>query len=364
VNPTTRIPKDPAELTAAWLNGMLAGTLAPVSGVAVRGVARPGAMSDAYRLSLRYAPSSAEGERPSTLIVKLSTLNAAMRTRPATRAGVEKEVRFYTELAPGSGLPVPRCFHAEADAVAGWHVLVLEDAAPAVQRAAEDGCSRAEAELAVTALARLHAGWWNRARLDELAWLPRAEPLEAGDAAERHRAWWPAFRDQTAGLLPAEMLTFGDAYAEAFPRLMNDLLFALPRTLRHGDYSLANLFFASSEGGSFRIIDWQMLGRGKGAWDLAWFLGQSLSVSQRRAWEMALIATYLDTLRAAGVDGYDTAECLRDYRCAIAQRFGTLISSLVALPFTAAQKETIRRVQLPRNVAAIRDHGGLSLLEG
>ena len=107
-----------------------------------------------------------------------------------------------------------------------------------------------------------------------------------------------------------------------------------------------------------------MLARGKGAWDLAWFLGQSLTVEQRRDWEADLLEVYLSVLRERGVTGYGPDDCLADYRTALAQRFGTLISSIVALPFTAEQKATIRRVQLPRNVAAILDHGGVALLQG
>ena len=134
-----------------------------------------------------------------------------------------------------------------------------------------------------------------------------------------------------------------------------------PQTLRHGDYSLSNLIF--SDAGDVVAIDWQMLSRGKGAWDLAWFIGQSLTVDQRREWEEDLLAAYLAGLERGGVVGYGKGDCLRDYRTALAQRFGTLITSLVVLPFSPAQKAEIRRVQLPRNIAAVLDHDGIQLLD-
>ena len=80
------------------------------------------------------------------------------------------------------------------------------------------------------------------------------------------------------------------------------------------------------------------------------------------ALEPELLRRYHAGLEAGGVRDYAFEQCLRDYRLALAQRFGSLISSIVVLPFTEAQKQTIIDVQLPRNVAALEDHDVPGLL--
>ena len=51
-----------------------------------------------------------------------------------------------------------------------------------------------------------------------------------------------------------------------------------PWTLLHQDFRVENLFFDPS-GGEVVVIDWQSLGRGPGAYDLAYLLGGSMRPS-------------------------------------------------------------------------------------
>jgi hypothetical protein len=247
-------------------------------------------------------------------------------------------------------------------------VVVLEEISPVLRRPPETGCSLSEAERVVGALARMHARWWESPRLEEFHWLPAPAAVDADTLGALHRKWWPEFFEHHRGSLTPELAEFGRRLERVFPPLMESLLFGRPRTLRHGDYGLSNLLFRPADGtgaagqAGFVAIDWQMVSRGKGPWDLAWFLGQSLTAEQRREWESVLLATYHEGLADGGVSDYGAQECLLDYRRALAQRFGTLVSSLVALPFTPEQKAKIRDLQLPRNLTAIADHGGLEML--
>ena len=371
------IPTGRASLTTGWFNAVFGSqpslAIPEISSIQLDDSVVPGMMSDVVRIIVRYVGDTGPSDRPlpGSFIVKLSARGEAMRTRPATRLSYLKEVRFYQQLAENMSLPCARCYYADVDAQTGDHVLVLEDLAPGVGRPLADGCSLEEAELAVVWLARLHGRWWDSAQLDDLTWLPEPAPLDPAGTGAQHRRWWPEFLDIAGERLSPQMRDYGAALGGEFARLMNQLLFSAPRTLRHGDYSLSNMLFDAgsingegSEPRPFVVIDWQMLARGKGPWDLAWFLGQSLTVVQRRAWEGDLLTLYHSSLLAQGVRGYDFEHCLLDYRRAIGQRFGTIISSVVALPFSASQKAEILNVQLPRNAAAISDHGGLAILDG
>jgi hypothetical protein len=317
-----------------------------------------GMMSRTFRVLLDYAGDSSAA--PASAVVKLSAEDPEMRMRPASRFNALKEVRFYQGLAAETDVPTPACWFADVDVDSGYHVLVLEDLSFMTARPPVEGCSKLEAQRAVSALARLHARWWESPDLESLDWLTDPAPLDPVATASRHREWWPAFLEAAGDRLPTEMMGFGERLGGRFADLMNSLLFHAPRTLRHGDYSLSNLLFA--EDGPPTVLDWQMIARGKGAWDLAWFLGQSLTIEQRREWEQDLLSLYQGSLSAVGIEDYEPGACLDDYRTALAQRFGTLISSVVVLPFSVEQKAEILRVQLPRNVSAIQDHGGIELL--
>ena len=77
-----------------------------------------------------------------------------------------------------------------------------------------------------------------------------------------------------------------------------------PLTLTHGDMRLDNLFFSSQPSGALTIIDWQMVGAGRGAVDVARFIALSLTTEQRRADEKRLLETYHAALHRHGVRDY------------------------------------------------------------
>ncbi len=65
-----------------------------------------------------------------------------------------REVRFYQQVAGRTSLPVPACYFAGIDAETGLHLLLLEDMAPARSGARVQGCTPAQAELAIRAISR------------------------------------------------------------------------------------------------------------------------------------------------------------------------------------------------------------------
>ena len=347
------IPEDPSAFTPEWFVAACP-QLPPMAGLSLDASLPQGLTSRVVRIVPEYAREPG----PRSLVVKFTSDNPGIRDRPHNRLGAVRETRFFQDLAASVPVDTPACYFAASDVDEGSFVIVLEDLSGDGWRSAEQGCSRTEAAAAVRSLAAFHGHWWGGVDFD---WLPDPAPLDPDVARTRHQQWWPEFRAVAGELLPEEIQAFGDRLGERFADLMAHLQFSPPRTLRHGDYSLANLHFRSD--GRAVIIDWQSLTQGRGAWDLAYFLGQSLTIEQRRAWEEELLDLYCHTLSLAGVPDYGPDLCRADYRVAIAQRFGTLISSIVVLPFTPAQKAEILRVQVPRNVAAVMDLGGLALLD-
>jgi Ser/Thr protein kinase RdoA (MazF antagonist) len=139
-----------------------------------------------------------------------------------------------------------------------------------------------------------------------------------------------------------------------------------PRTLLHGDYQPDNLFFATPEGGvPFAVIDWQALSRGRGAYDVAFFLCRSTPTKEaRRAVEMDLLETYHTTLVESGVEGYTRENCVDDYRLSMLSLFARSAVTLAAMApsLSSAQKSQYLDVWLPCQYAAVTDLDAADLL--
>jgi aminoglycoside phosphotransferase (APT) family kinase protein len=63
----------------------------------------------------------------------------------------------------------------------------------------------------------------------------------------------------------------------------------------HSDVHLGNWYISGE--GRMGLCDWQCLGRGHWARDLAYALATTLSIENRRAWERDLLSCYLERMR-------------------------------------------------------------------
>lgn len=353
-----RIPPNPADITTTWLTSCLrekkAISKAEVSAFKLEALgADKGFFGQLVRVHLSY--NLAEANAPQTLFAKFSSATPEMRQRPETKAAYAREVNFYQQLAAQTSLPTPACYYGAVDMISGDHILLLEDLAPAENGSRVPGCSAEQATEAVHQIAHFHARWWESEGLANLAWLPERH-FETAALAEAHARWWPSFYEQTQHILPEAIQEIGQGLAQTRADIMNHLFNTAPRTLVHKDYHLDNIFFASPAGGHFAVVDWQSISRGRGLWDVAYFLCQNLEPALRQTVEMQLLADYHQILETHGIIGYSFDDCLYDYRISLRQRLGALISTIAVMPFTPAQRQMHIDLLLPRNIAAIMDH--------
>ena len=361
------IPASPSELSSSWLTLALRHGHA-IAASAVREFecspleAGKGFYGQIVRLKLTYDRPATIG--PRTLIAKFSSSNPEMRQRPNTQASYEQEVRFYQNIAKERLISVPTCYYADVDTKSGWHVLLLEDLAPARSGSRTDGCSPTQARIAIHHIARFHAHWWENPRLENFGWLADAPGAHVdAEFARAHEQWWPAFIREVGKPLPDEVMEIGKLLGEHRGRIARHLRTNEPRTLRHGDYSLENLMFGAAGEESFFVVDWHFVNRGRGISDVAYFLSQNLVAADRQAIEMDLLHDYLRILDDHGVQNYSFDNAMYDYRISLLNRFGSLISTIAAMPLP---KEVIRMhvdVVLPRTIASILDHDCRSLLD-
>jgi hypothetical protein len=310
------IPRRAREITPQWLTSVLdyIGMEAPpIADVDVSSVGEgAGFAGRALRLSVSYEGPAVEA--PTSLIAKMTSGDPKVRELMAQLRGYELEARFYESLAATNPTPVPGCYWSGMDLETGDFFLLLEDLAGyATGEQVGDEPQLALVEEVVRLAARLHARWWNAPKLQALDWVSRP-------GGQRARALRPIlvdgvtpFREQFAGTWPKDLL---DQLSIAMNRYPDIELAAAAgiETLAHGDYRLDNVMYRwSNIDRPVVVIDWQLLSRGAGLFDIAYLFAQSLPTAFRRAHEQALLALYLSELRAAGVTTLDEGGLQRGY---------------------------------------------------
>lgn len=400
---TAFIPTRLDELTPEWLTAALqgaalqgavmqSGATCPTPRVRTAEVERigegEGFLGEIARVRLEY--EDADSPAPRSLIAKLPTAVCENRAIGELLGLYWREILFYRELAAAAPLRTPIVHHsaltpdpmrvrrnaivgvmdrlpgslvdammkhARANVAASEHryVLLLEDLAGfrvGDQLRAE---TASDCALVLGQIARLHARFWQQSR--ELArhrWLadPSTTPrirhrmyLESreslmrrhGEALGREGLRWVEFLDRHGIAIARQIRRDG------------------PQTLVHGDLRLDNVFFGDARSDSPLVVaDWQLVGRGVGAHDVAYLLSGALDVGTAPDVETELLRHYHASLCAAGVSGYSFEALVRDYRrgllCAL-----QVLCSPGDMELGGARGQDLMRLWIERAVARLRD---------
>jgi hypothetical protein len=351
------IPRYPDDITGEWLSTVLNSgeTSVRLSGVDVEAIGT-GQTGATYRVAVTYAGNA--GGLPDTFVVKLPAQDDTVRDR--VTIGYRSECAFYTSVAARVQVPTPQCFYCEISDDALDYALLLADQAPALQGDQIAGCGEREARLAVTAIAGLHGPSWCDAVWLDFPGIAFARPDEASarGLGEVARMSAEITLDKLGDRMSAaDRETFTAAMGLVAPWLLAEHdRFAL----LHGDYRLDNMLFYPDAAG-VTVVDWQTLGVGLPARDLAYFTATSLEPELRSSIEKDLVDEYHQALHGYGVTDYDRETCWRDYRLGMPQ--AVLISAL-GFAFAAAtdRGDDMVLTMLARGCRAIRELGTLELI--
>jgi hypothetical protein len=310
-----RLVSEPAEADGPWLTEVLrhAGVLddAVVSKVERQRIGT-GQIGQNVAFSLTY--DRPVPDAPASVVGKFPAPEPEGRAAAKTFRLYEREVRFYQEIASTVDIRIPTCYLADIGEDMSDFVLLFEDLRPAAQGDQVAGCSVDEAMLAMDELAGLHAPRWGDQALANIEWL--GQPGDARTAAmiaAAYQGLWPGFVAQYGSSLPSDALALGEKFGASLGAWGRSR--TPPYCVVHGDYRLDNMMFGTEEGGyPLATVDWQTVGHGPGILDAAYFIGNGLSVPERRAYEMDLLKRYHNQLIARGVGDYEWKRCLADYK--------------------------------------------------
>ena len=190
---------------------------------------------------------------------------------------------------------IAKCFGGTSDSKSGSGVLVLEDVTPAEQGDVLRGCTHAQAEAVVRALARVHGASW-AARTDRIPpSLPRWRPASMErdrwtDRLERARQRFPAILNRS---LLADFHDLPEQVASAVEELTRG-----PVSWIQVDAHLDNVLWRRD--GTAVLLDWCNAAIGPPAVDLARFFVDGVVDASQPERVSALMATYAEERGSQG----------------------------------------------------------------
>jgi len=297
-----QIPTSIEGIDAAWLASALGQPITAVSHEQIgEGI---GVSSSVYRAALT-------GGDLDSVVVKLPALAPeAVFTSTVLRMYI-REVYFFERLASRSPIRVPNGYFGAVDEESSAFVQVMEDMGSMRIVDQNDGMAINDAERAIDDLARWHAEWWG----------DTDGPVERGDAVCLSDAVYPAVlplvfaegweKVNREMKIDPVIAAVGPAWSDWMPGALAGLA-SQPSTLLHGDYRADNILFDNDD--NVVLLDFQLIGRGSAAYDLAYFITQSIAPDLAAVHERRLFDRWVDGLISAGVSESETAELWDRYR--------------------------------------------------
>lgn len=351
-----------ADITPAWVEGVLRGSGNLEEGVSVTDVSlqRIGEGVGILSILQKVVPHySGPTKAPASLVVKYPTDDPGQRFTADALTFYVRELIFYRDIAPSAPFRTATCY---AQAIATENTdftIAMEDIGHLTQINQLEGVSLAQAEVLIDQLADYHAMWWNSPKLDEMIgyFAPLSNPVYHLVLPGLWDGGWPAMLEHAPEIVPPEIAAIGTMWSTKVQWMLDSLM--APATLCHGDYRADNLMF---DGNKPVVLDFQIVGKGCGIYDLGYFISQSIATDVRRGNDRKLFDRYCDRIESHGIE-IDREEMWRQYRITV---FFCAIYSVTNWPQYGNMNErgqSLLRDMLQRSLQAIVDVDAISVIE-
>lgn len=311
---------------------------------------------------VRAKATATDAPTPASVIAKLPTANALQFKFGKWLAMYRREYVFYRDIAPVANLSAPSLFFGDFDERSHQFVLLLEDRGDLTTVSQLDGVDAERALVAVKAIAEFQARFWDKPHDPALA-----NCVDFLNTRMR-RVMQVVYMLTVAITLDR----FGDLFSEDMRRLalefgsrvdaQFDDVARGPLTVVHGDYRSENMMFDLENPENFVVIDWQGCSLGCGMFDVAYFLGTSVSVETRREIEREAVELYHDVVSRVGAEDYSMDECWRSYRQNMLGSLTHCVIGCGALDMNNEARRNLSRELLRRISTAIDDLNAGELL--
>lgn len=350
-------------ITADWMAQLLRdnGYRASITGMTSCPIGT-GQVGATYRFELEYeiGAGTIPNSAPRSIVGKFPSNDELSRATGKSHQTYIREAGFYRHFAGKKPLPIPHHLYIAFDDDSHDFTLIMHDLPN--HRAGNQLAfpTRSETQLAVHAAAQIHAAWWGDPVLDTLPWLNGSKAAtDVIDVELLYTNFWPAFCARFGDRVTPDMRRVGEAYLGNVANWLEKRVG--PRCLTHNDFRPDNMLFDESDTANpIVIVDWQTVGVGSGAADLAYFTGTALDPAARRASEAALLDQYTTALAEYGVPECDTLGMWDDYRAAAFSGFLMGVTAAIVVQQTE-RGDAMFLAMCERSAAMVTDHADLTL---
>lgn len=298
------------EITPEWLTRILreGGSIekSRVTDIDIQSVSGAvGFLSSVVKTILTY--DVIEEGAPKSLVIKIEPESESYRQAGEQLHAFTREIMFYRDVAPGVSMRLPRLYGSVIEPPA--YALAMEDLCSLRPGDQVRGISEEEALGITEDIGKLHARYWDSPELDGFGWMPSENPVWQ-DFEEK----WPSFMEHFGGLLENNGRAVGEKLVKHVEWVAGEIG-SRPKTIVHSDLRADNLLFGSP-GSDDRvvIIDWQLVIKSMGAFDVARLTAGSEPTSELKKYHYEAVNRWHGTLIEGGVGHYTQDDAVRDYK--------------------------------------------------
>lgn len=293
--------------------------------------------------------------KPMTLIVKLRNFSGS----PTAQSGSRHEVIFYRDLADIAGVDSPEAYVAVYDDETNRMLVVLEYLEDGEVSTIDTNLDMNQIDRITTALAGMHAKWWNSPELAKLSQVRTFEQVMEGGAKRFASGAFSGHRflEQYGELVHPKIYKVYSSPIQWGPKLQAG--FSSNRTLCNYDVAAKNLFLPTDPTQPPKFFDWELLIRGSIGVELAVILAYSLRVEDHGKM-FELLDHYLETMHGLGVTELTRDTLRNDFRHGLLVR----LAAPIALAGRGHQSAVDLALELlPRITSAVLASEALESLE-
>ncbi|MFX0029801.1 MAG: phosphotransferase [Candidatus Hermodarchaeota archaeon] len=360
------IPKRTKRITSEWLNEVLHNS-GYLKNVNIDSISREpwgageGFVSDMARLTITYDKQSSD--LPKTMIVKMPTTFRTALAIAEQYNLYEREIRFYTEVAPKSPVRVPGVIYHDFDKETKKNILILDDCSCFEQIDQIKGLNKDQTKKVIDVIAEFHSRWWDAPDLYSFDWMPKPKDEVSRSLVDTYRSSWDLSvkSEEFLDTLPEGGLEAGQKIHEQFPWLVMDI----PddnMTISHFDFRVDNLFFDwNNKENPIIVIDWGSAVVNGGILDIGYLLAESVEIDLRRKIEKDMVKHYIKRLEEKEITGFDFDFAWENYLKAL-----MCYAYIPALGFSQLDRSDPRAMNLfevitKRQFQAIVDNDAISI---
>ncbi len=349
----------PGDVTPQWMSEALASSGHLENGAVVSRLSYQiigtGKMGDNARYRLEY--TGGQGNAPASVIIKFPAEDETARAMAGAQGAYYNEVMFYRHLADRTSMRTPTIYANEVSDDRLAFVTVMEDMAPAEPGSQLIGESLEHVRVAMGEAAKLAAAFYGDESVGAHDFVMSQVRDDGGAFGQALlQQYWPGFLQRFGHGINGECEAFGAFYVDHHTRFATR--FDGPRTLAHGDFRSENILF---DGDRACTVDWQTTSEGSALTDLAYFMGGSVELEDRRMWERQLVDDYSGLLAGQGIE-LDSEACWQQYR---EQAMHGLMITILGASFTAAaeRSDAMFLTMIQRHLQHCVDLGAKEFLE-